>query len=126
MQGARFITARQIKGSEHLNKLPNGNIELGALGGWLSPKYQIANVAFLAAWLSCALKDAEVREMVVYAFSPDAHKRSNWRGRHIHLLNSSQRKVLQTFLAYCVDIESSKYIKQHAQAALEYVKSMTE
>ncbi|MEJ2653238.1 MAG: hypothetical protein P8173_16020 [Gammaproteobacteria bacterium] len=85
-----------------------------------------AYVAFLAAWLSCALKDAEVREMVVYSLSPDAHKRSNWRGQHIHLLNSSQRKVLQSFLAYCVDIESSKYIKQHAQAALEYVERMKE
>lgn len=83
-----------------------------------------AYVAFLAAWLSYALKNAEVREMVVYSFSPDAHKRPDWRGRHIKLLNSLQRNVLQAFLAHCAETESSKHVKQHAQTALQYIEGI--
>jgi hypothetical protein len=39
-----------------------------------------AFVAFIAVWLSCALKDAAVRQMLVYTFSQDAPRRLKLAG----------------------------------------------
>lgn len=80
---------------------------------------------FLPAWLIVALDDDEVREAVVYTFS--GHNRdtdTSFMARRLQLLSSLQREALQMFLAHCVEVETSKFVQEHARRALEYVSKL--
>jgi hypothetical protein len=83
-------------------------------------------VAFLPAWLTCALTDKQVREFMVYTFSPEPDKPSERMDSRMLLLTSQQKKALLAFLAHCVEVESSKFIKEHARTALAYVDQSTQ
>jgi hypothetical protein len=85
-----------------------------------------AFAAFLPAWLVAALANDEVREFVVYHFSPDTHQHSpsewmNRMDRRIRQLTSAQREAILAFLTYCIEFETSEYIKDRARRAVEYV-----
>jgi hypothetical protein len=75
-----------------------------------------AFAAFLPAWLTCALQDRTVRELMVYTFSP--REPSERMNRRIRSLTSSQREALLAFLAHCVEVESSSFVKERARRAL--------
>jgi hypothetical protein len=78
-----------------------------------------AFATFLPAWLTCALQNKEVRELMVYTFSPrEPSERSDRRVRN---LTSSQREALRAFLAYCLEVESSNFVKERARRALARV-----
>lgn len=80
-----------------------------------------AFAAFLPAWLTCALQNKTVRELMVYTFSPrEPSERTN---RRIRSLTSPQREALQAFLAHCVEVESSGFVKERARRALARVAS---
>jgi hypothetical protein len=79
-----------------------------------------AFAAFLPAWLIAALDENEVREMLVYFFSPSAHEPSESRDRRIEQLTLPQKKVLRAFLTYCFEVEDSEFVKEHARSAAEY------
>jgi len=79
-----------------------------------------AFIAFLPAWLTRALKDDEVLEAMVYMFSPHA-RTSEMLNRRLRLLSAEQREALEAFLAHCVDVESSKFVKDHARRAVAHV-----
>src|SRR3569833_322638 len=75
---------------------------------------------FLPAWLSGALDDHEVRRAVVYAFSP--HHRTedaSFMNRRVQTLTRQQKEAIRDFLAYSFNVESSKFVKDHARRALE-------
>lgn len=78
-----------------------------------------AFAAFLPAWLTCALQNKAVREMMIYTFAPrEPSERTN---RRIRSLTSPQREALKAFLAHCVEAESSGFIKERARKALARV-----
>lgn len=77
---------------------------------------------FLPAWLSGALDDQEVRRAVVYAFSP--HRRdedASFMNRRVQPLSGPQKEAIRAFLAHSLDVETSKFVQDHARRALEYV-----
>lgn len=79
-----------------------------------------AFVAFLPAWLHCALTHEKVRELMVYAFSPAVHKSTEGMDRRIRRLTSPQKEALLAFLTYCAEVESSKFVKERARSAVAY------
>jgi hypothetical protein len=79
-----------------------------------------AFAAFLPAWLVAALDNDNVRELLVYFFSPSTHQTSERRERRIQQLTLPQKKVLQAFLGYCFEVEASEFVKEHARSAVEY------
>jgi len=90
-----------------------------------------AFTAFLPAWLIAALGNNNVRELLVYHFSPNlpddqmsestAHQLSERQDRRIRQLTSAQIEALLAFLTYCFEVETSEFIKRHARKAVDYV-----
>ena len=79
-----------------------------------------AFAAFLPAWLDRALTHEKVRELMVYVFSPDVHKSTERTGHRIEHLSPPQKEALLAFLTYCVEVESSKFVKERARSAVAY------
>jgi hypothetical protein len=79
-----------------------------------------AFVAFLPAWLNRALTQEKVREMMVYVFSPDVHKSTETTDHRMRQFTSPQKDVLVAFLKYCLEVESSKFVKERARSAVAY------
>jgi hypothetical protein len=84
-----------------------------------------AFAAFLPAWLDCALTHEKVRELMVYVFSPDVHKSTERTDKRIGHLTSQQKETLLAFLTYCLEVESSKFVKERARSAVEYAARFT-
>jgi hypothetical protein len=82
-----------------------------------------AFTVFLPAWLTCAIERDNVREMMVYTFSGDLKKSSDRIDRRMRQLAPIQRDAIRAFLVLCVDVESSKFVRQHAQSALDYMNT---
>jgi hypothetical protein len=82
-----------------------------------------AFLVFLPAWLMCAIDTENVRELMVYTFSKESNESSDLIERRLRQLAPPQREALKEFLAYCLAVDSSKFIKQRAQTALDYVRS---
>jgi hypothetical protein len=85
-----------------------------------------ALVAYLAAWLMCSLDDIEgeneVREFVVYSFSPaDLTPNDEFKANRIRALNPEQRLVLRSALAEFARSEPSEFIRQNAVNAVEFI-----
>jgi hypothetical protein len=88
-----------------------------------------AFVAFLPAWLSFSLTNDEVRELLVYAFSPHVHGSDEWKkctDRRLRSLAAAQRAVLLEVLKLHLETEPSRSIKEHAQKAVDYVSRFIE
>src|SRR6266481_4393519 len=76
-----------------------------------------AYAAFLPAWLVAALEDDEVRELLVYGFSPVsqdgrmsesmARQMTEREDRRIRQLTSAQLEAILAFLTYCIEVETS-------------------
>lgn len=83
-----------------------------------------AFAAFLPAWLTCAIAREKVREMTAYMFSSDDSGPSVFMGNLINQLSNSQKKALQSYLAYCADFESDPDIKERFRSAADHVKKL--
>lgn len=87
-------------------------------------------VVFLAAWLVCSLEDIdgenEVRERLVYAFSPGGVISTEELivGR-LRTLNTEQRVVVRSLLTEFAQRERSAFIRKHAVDAVKLIDSST-
>jgi hypothetical protein len=85
-----------------------------------------ALVAFLPAWIMCALEDIngknEVREYFIYPFSPskEASQRDFELGM-LRALNPDQRSLLRSVLVEFAQRERSEYLRGHASAAVKFI-----
>jgi hypothetical protein len=87
-----------------------------------------ALVAYLAAWLMCALDDMEgensVREFVIYSFSPSHDQKPDMtpeKIRRLRLLNSEQKGTLRTLMTEFAEREHSNFIRDLAARAVELI-----
>lgn len=83
---------------------------------------------YLAAWLVCSLEDIDgentVREYLIYAFSPGPVEWNNdFKMKLLRALNPEQRAVLRLLMIEFARREASKYIRQHAVAAISFIDS---
>ena len=79
-------------------------------------------VMFLPAWLTGALDDQETRRAMVYTFSPDRRDEdTSFMDRRVQRLSGAQKEAIRAFLSHSVDVEPSKFVKERARRALEYV-----
>ena len=58
--------------------------------------------------------------MMVYSFSPTVHKDSERMDRRLRRLTSRQIEALRAFSVYCVEIEPSNFVRDHAHQALAH------
>jgi hypothetical protein len=84
-----------------------------------------AFVAYLAAWLVCALDDMDgeniVREFVIYSFSPSQKQQPDMtpeKIRRLRLMNSEQRATVRSLLAEFAGRERSFFIRRFATNAV--------
>jgi hypothetical protein len=87
-----------------------------------------AFVAYLAAWLMCALDDMDgeniVREFVVYSFSPSHDQQPDMtpeKIKRLRLLSSEQRATMRSLLAEFAEREQSSFIRRYAVSAVELI-----
>lgn len=87
-----------------------------------------ALVAYLAAWLMCALDDMDgeniVREFVIYSFSPSHDQQPDMtpeKIRKLRLLNSEQRATVRSLLAQFGELEPSSFLRRFSISALELI-----
>ena len=85
-----------------------------------------ALVAFLPAWIMCALEDIngenEVREYFIYLFSPDEQASQNdFKLGMLRALNPDQRSLLRSVLMEFAQRERNKYVRGHASAAVKFI-----
>lgn len=86
-----------------------------------------ALVAFLASWLVRSLdKDAEnnVREFLVYSFSPGASSPADLKMSRLRALSPGQRSTVRSLLAEVARREPSEFIRQHAASAVQLMDSL--
>ena len=87
-----------------------------------------AFVAYLAAWLMCALDDMDgennVREFLIYAMSPSHDQQRDItpvKIRRLKLLNSEQRATIRSLLTEFAERERSSFIRRFATNAVELI-----
>ena len=85
-----------------------------------------ALVAFLAAWLVRSLENIDgendVREMLVYAFSPiGTMPTRDFIVKRLRALNLDQRALVRALLVEFGQRERSEYIRSHAASAVELI-----
>jgi len=83
-----------------------------------------AFVVYLPAWLIAGVTDHTVGEILAYTFCPAPDGDQRFMDSRIKRMNVVQREALAVFLAYCVETNSSKVIKDRAEEALAYVSSL--
>lgn len=87
-----------------------------------------ALVAYLAAWLMCALDDMEgenaVREFVIYSFSPSHDQQPDMtleKIRRLRMLNSEQRATVRSLMTEFAKRERSSFVRSFAARAIELI-----
>jgi hypothetical protein len=85
-----------------------------------------ALVAFLPAWMMCALEDItgenRVREMFVYSFSPEEqHRLGEYKLRRLRALNPDQRSLVRSLLLEFAHLEPDGFIREHASAGVKFI-----
>lgn len=85
-----------------------------------------AFAAYLPAWLSYSLTHEEVRELMVYAFSPESHESMEGADHRLRRLTPLQIEALREFLAYALDVTTSTFVKKEAFSAMAYITSIAD
>jgi|tagenome__1003787_1003787.scaffolds.fasta_scaffold20452846_2 hypothetical protein len=84
-----------------------------------------AFVAFLPAWLMHSLENIdgenEIREFVIYAFSPDM---TSFKMQRLRCLSLDQRLTLRSLLAEFAERESSPYLRKLASEAVALIDNL--
>jgi hypothetical protein len=90
-----------------------------------------AFTAFIAAWLMCSLEDMEgeneVRNFLVYAFSPKHDKlpdTTEFVRHQIRALNQEQRHTLRSILLEVAEREPSSFVKRLASEAVALIDTI--
>ena len=89
-----------------------------------------ALVAFMGAWLMCSLENLtgenRVREYFIYTFGRKKEAESkHFTTRMLRALNPEQLAVLRLLLAEFSKTESSEFVREHADSAVELIESLS-